>query len=137
MLLRHVLTRVSLAMNAGTWSRFHHHNQIKGFHLHCRDCRRVARFKVGQNIFRARDNRVEVPEWRHVIRSFFSEISLFPGSGSIARFKYTPGTGHYTQMVWSRVTRVGCGLITYYNDETAPLIARYMHYVSLCFSSAC
>ena len=64
-----------------------------------RDCRRVARFAVGQNIFRARDNRVEVPEWRHVIRSFFSEISLFPGSGSIARFKYTPGNGKLIGLV--------------------------------------
>lgn len=91
----------------------------------CRDCRRVNRFKVGQNIYRARDNRLESPEWGHVIRSFFSEIDLFPGSGSIARYKYTPGTGHYTQMVWSSVTRVGCGLITFYNLDTAPLIARY------------
>jgi len=91
----------------------------------CLDCRRVSRFKVGQNIFRARDNRLEPAEWRYVIRSFFSEIDLFPGSGSIASFKYTPGTGHYTQMMWSRVTRVGCGLITYYNTDTAPLIARY------------
>ena len=39
--------------------------------------------------------------------------------------RYTPGTGHYTQMVWSSVTRVGCGLITFYNTDTAPLIARY------------
>ena len=53
----------------------------------CRDCRRVARFKVGQNIFRARDNRVESPEWRYVIRSFWNEISLFPGRGSIFSFK--------------------------------------------------
>ena len=62
---------------------------------------------------------------RYVIRSFFSEIDLFPGSGSIASFKYTPGTGHYSQMMWSRVKRVGCGFITHYNGETAPLIARY------------
>ena len=53
----------------------------------CRDCRRVARFTVGQNIFRARDNRVERPEWRYVIRSFWNEISLFPGRGSISSFK--------------------------------------------------
>ena len=48
----------------------------------------MLRFKVGQNIYRARDNRLESPEWGHVIRSFFSEIDLFPGSGSIARYKY-------------------------------------------------
>ena len=72
----------------------------------CRDCRRVARFSVGQNIFRARDNRVEVPEWRHVIRSFFSEISLFPGSGSIARFKYTPGNGTQIGLVSCNTCRL-------------------------------
>ena len=53
----------------------------------CRDCRRVDRFRVGQNIFRARDTRLEPPEWAHVIRSFFSEIDLFPGAGSIASYK--------------------------------------------------
>ena len=47
----------------------------------------MLRFKVGQNIYRARDNRLESPEWGHVIRSFFSEIDLFPGTGSIARYK--------------------------------------------------
>ncbi len=47
----------------------------------------VIRFKVGQNIYRARDNRLEPPEWTHVIRSFFSEIDMFPGSGSIATYK--------------------------------------------------
>ena len=73
----------------------------------CADCRRVARFKVGergeilsteyllniirvkvgQNIFRARDKRVEAAEWRHVIRSYFSEIDLFPVADNVASFK--------------------------------------------------
>ena len=48
----------------------------------------MIRFKVGQNIVRPLDNRLESPEWGHVIRSFFSEIDLFPGSGSIASYKY-------------------------------------------------
>lgn len=95
------------------------------FQHECSDCRRVQRFKVGQNLFRARDNRVEAAEWRHIIRSWFSEVTLFPGLGNIARYRYTPGTGHYTQMVWSSVTRVGCGYITYRNTETEPLVARY------------
>ena len=70
-------------------------------------------------------------EWRHIIRSWFSEISLFPGLGSIARYRYTPGTGHYTQMVWASVTRVGCGYITYSNAETQPLVARYIIQTSI------
>ena len=81
-------------------------------------------------------------------RSWFSEIDMFPGLGSIARYRYTPGTGHYTQvivralqldlvslfvltlstliqMTWSSVSLVGCGYITYSNQETTPLVARY------------
>ena len=54
----------------------------------CADCRRVARFKVGQNLFRARDNKVLGAEWRYITRSWFSEIQLFPGLGSIARYRY-------------------------------------------------
>ena len=112
-------------------------------------------------------------EWRYITRSWFSEIQLFPGLGSIARYRYiiqfhvdaykyilihpntskyiqirpnvsncfeihrntckwlslvvcryTPGTGHYTLMMWSSVTRMGCGYITYSNQETQPLVAR-------------
>ena len=43
--------------------------------------------KVGQNIFRARDKRVEAAEWRHVIHSYFSEIDLFPVADNVASFK--------------------------------------------------
>ena len=86
-------------------------------------------------------------EWRYIIRSWFSEVSLFPGLGSIARYRYTPGTGHYTQMVWSSVSRVGCGYITYRNTQTEPLIARYTidqphsipssSHPDICFSIFC
>jgi len=91
----------------------------------CTNCRKVARFRVGQNIYRAKDYRQEAPQWRQVIDSWFSEISLFPGLGSIASYRYTPGTGHYTQMTWSSITSVGCGLITYKNADTGPFIARF------------
>ena len=47
----------------------------------------IIRVKVGQNIFRARDKRVEAAEWRHVIRSYFSEIDLFPVADNVASFK--------------------------------------------------
>jgi len=90
----------------------------------CSDCRRVPRFKVGQNIYRAKDYKYEAPQWRQVIDSWFSEIKMFPGLGSIASYRYTPGTGHYTQMTWSSITSVGCGIITHKNTDTSPFIAR-------------
>jgi len=91
----------------------------------CTDCRKIPRFRVGQNIYRAKDYRFEAPEWRRVIDSWFSEIDLFPGLGSIASYRYTPGTGHYTQMTWASITSVGCGLITHKNSDTNPFIARF------------
>ena len=51
--------------------------------------------------------------------------NTFSAYSTVCIVRYTPGTGHYTQMVWSSVTRVGCGLMTFYNQDTAPLIARY------------
>jgi len=95
------------------------------FRHDCSDCRRVPRFRVGQNIYRAKDYKFEVPQWRNVIDSWFSEIEMFPGLGSIASYRYTPGTGHYTQMTWASITSVGCGLITHKNSDTNPFIARY------------
>ena len=53
----------------------------------CRDCRRVPRFRVGQNIYRAKDYKYEAPQWRAVIQSWWDEISLFPGLGSIASYR--------------------------------------------------
>ena len=90
----------------------------------CRDCRRVPRFRVGQNIYRAKDYKYEAPEWRKVIQSWWDEIYLFPGLGSIASYRYTPYTGHYTQMTWASITSVGCALITHKNSDTEPFIAR-------------
>ena len=54
----------------------------------CSDCRRVPRFKVGQNIYRAKDYKYEAPQWRQVIDSWFSEIKMFPGLGSIASYRW-------------------------------------------------
>ena len=53
----------------------------------CSDCRKIPRFRVGQNIYRAKDYRFESPQWRQVIDSWFSEINLFPGLGSIASYR--------------------------------------------------
>ena len=59
------------------------------------------------------------------IASYHVSSNTFSAYSTVCIVRYTPGTGHYTQMVWSSVTRVGCGLVTFYNQDTAPLIARY------------
>ena len=43
---------------------------------------------------------------------FWDEINLFPVS-SVRRYSFSHVTGHYSQMVWSRTSRVGCGLTEY------------------------
>ena len=53
----------------------------------CNDCRRVARFKVGQNVWRGRDSRYHGPDWKYIIRDWFSEIDIFPGGVDILNYR--------------------------------------------------
>ena len=53
----------------------------------CNQCRRVSRFKVGQNIFRGRDSQYHQPEWRYIIEDWFSEINIFPGGVDILQYR--------------------------------------------------
>ena len=55
----------------------------------CNDCRRVARFKVGQNVWRGRDSRYRRPDWKYIIRDWFSEILIFPGGADILNYRCT------------------------------------------------
>lgn len=91
----------------------------------CNDCRRVARFKVGQNVWRGRDSRYRPPDWKYIIRDWFSEIDIFPGGVDILNYRLTPGTGHYTQLVWGETSLVGCGLIIHKSSAVDQLFTRY------------
>ena len=78
----------------------------------CSDCRRVRRFKVGQNLYQSFNTRKVGPNWRKAIDSWYTEIQQFPIS-SVQKYKFNHKTGHYSQLVWAKTTRVGCGSITY------------------------
>merc|ERR1711963_18681 len=88
-----------------------HADQCK-FRHDCADCRRVDRFKVGQNLYQSYNTRQVGPNWIKAIDSWFNEINQFPSS-SVKSFQFNHKTGHYSQMVWGSTTRIGCGSILY------------------------
>ena len=53
----------------------------------CSDCRRVGRFKVGQNVWRGRDSSYQLQDWKYVIYDWFSEIDSFPGGEDIINYR--------------------------------------------------
>jgi len=76
----------------------------------CPDCRRVARFKVGQNLYQSFTTRTgRGVNWRAAVDSWFNEIDQFPTS-SVHRYRFSPETGHYSQLVWAETDRIGCGV---------------------------
>lgn len=88
-----------------------HADQCKFSH-DCPDCRRVSRFKVGQNLYQSFNTREGVKDWRKAIDSWYNEIDIFPVS-SVSRYSFSHKTGHYSQMMWAQTSRVGCGVIQY------------------------
>jgi len=91
----------------------------------CNQCRRVPRFKVGQNVWRGRDSSYQVQDWKYIIYDWFSEIDGFPGGEDILNYRLTPGTGHYTQIVWGETSLVGCGVIIHKSQAVDNLYTRY------------
>ena len=118
-----------------------HADQCRFVH-DCSDCRRVSRFRVGQNLLRDKSLSTQRPDWRFSIKSWFREIENYPNLDNSARYRwcytvllviviqcscyirYVAGTGHFVQISWATTALVGCGHITYRNTETQPRIAR-------------
>jgi len=82
------------------------------FQHDCSDCRRVQRFRVGQNIYQSFNTRSEKNDWTAAIDSWFNEIKIFPSS-SVSNYKFASATGHYSQMMWAKTSRIGCGVTSF------------------------
>ena len=54
----------------------------------CSDCRRVARFRVGQNLLRDKSISYDKPDWRFAIESWFREIENYPNIDNSAIYRY-------------------------------------------------
>nr|B2MVK7.1 RecName: Full=Venom allergen 5; AltName: Full=Antigen 5; AltName: Full=Cysteine-rich venom protein; Short=CRVP; Flags: Precursor [Rhynchium brunneum]ACC93935.1 venom antigen 5 [Rhynchium brunneum] len=98
-----------LAKVAQTWA-----NQCTINHDKCRS---VSRFSVGQNLASKSTTGNDFPPVVELIQLWENEVSDFdknnikslPASG-ISK------TGHYTQMVWAKSNKLGCGSIKHHKD---------------------
>ncbi|PSN50515.1 hypothetical protein C0J52_14364 [Blattella germanica] len=78
-------------------------------------CRKDSRFYVGQNAYigsskGSAENGNQ--DWSKAINKWYNEVGNF-SRNDISPFKFTKGTGHYTQVVWADTKYVGCGFIAY------------------------
>jgi len=80
----------------------------------CSDCRRVARFKVGQNLYtQSQSHRKNLElDWGNAIKEWYNEVSDVPRS-TAKSYRFNFATGHYTQIVWAKTSKVGCGVSMY------------------------
>ncbi|CAG0897825.1 unnamed protein product [Darwinula stevensoni] len=84
------------------------------FENDCNQCRRVARFSVGQNLFFSKSKFQEDPnaDWRLPLYAWFSMAQLFPQE-DVPSYKAGSEWSTYTQMVWGKSYKVGCGFASF------------------------
>nr|CAH0100864.1 unnamed protein product [Daphnia galeata] len=93
--------------------------------------RSVARFKVGQNIA-IQFSTVEMKKsnWTSMIQSWYDEVKIV-SSSYVSSFPSNPTgvIGHYTQMLWAKTFKIGCGIVSYYDTKFQPSYAYKLLYV--------
>ncbi|XP_046439412.1 venom allergen 5-like [Daphnia pulex] len=93
--------------------------------------RNIARFKVGQNLA-IQFSTVEMKKsnWTSMIQSWYDEVKTMSAS-YVASFpsKPTGVIGHYTQMVWAKTFKIGCGIVSYYDTKFQPKYPYKLFYV--------
>ena len=85
--------------------------------------RDVERFRVGQNTYENDIRAGEEVSSENTIRQaimglhgWYSEVKQFRGGRELDRFRFSVATAHYTQMMWAKTTKIGCGQVTYIGD---------------------
>ena len=86
--------------------------------------RDVQRFKVGQNVYQTTRSRDQPTSntIREGVMSWYDEVKLF-ANGGVRRYQFSSGTGHYTQMVWAKTSKLGCGHVSY---EMGGFVKKYL-----------
>ncbi len=77
---------------------------------------RTCRFVVGQNLYTSISTKMGdlSADWNKALTAWYREVKYFSQSGESIHY-YVPNdaTGHFTQLVWARTRKVGCGFSTY------------------------
>merc|ERR1719245_2448515 len=93
-----------------------HADQCKFAH-DCSDCRKTSRFGVGQNLYIYKQTLKAPPnDWTKAVTDWYDEVALF-NNKDVEPFKFSSPTGHFTQVVWAKTDKVGCGVTTYKDGQ--------------------
>ncbi|XP_003708569.1 venom allergen 3 [Megachile rotundata] len=98
-------------------------NQCKFGHDSCRN---VARFYVGQNAAMTSTTGTVTTKPTNIVEMWYNEVKVMDRN-QVPRFtgKDLSNVGHYTQLVWAKSNRLGCGKIIYQTDA-------WKHYYVVC-----
>ncbi|KAG5343680.1 VA3 protein, partial [Acromyrmex charruanus] len=99
-------------------------NQCNYNHDACRD---IDKYQVGQNIAQSYSSGENDFTMRSFIEMWYNEVEKFDANRVNQPFEMQMETGHYTQIVWAETTDVGCGFITYKNNQwnTSYIVCNY------------
>jgi hypothetical protein len=77
--------------------------------------RKQGNMNVGENIYTKGSTKAVSPDhmsWKAGVTAWYHEIKKF-NNDQIKPFKFTDGTGHFTQVVWAETYLIGCGYAAY------------------------
>uniref|UniRef100_A0A0N5BDA3 SCP domain-containing protein n=1 Tax=Strongyloides papillosus TaxID=174720 RepID=A0A0N5BDA3_STREA len=73
-----------------------------------------GRLGTGENLAMASPSKIH-----HMVKAWYDESKKY----DFTKNKYTPGLGHFTQIVWKSTVKVGCGLSS--NNRAIYLVCKY------------
>ncbi|XP_066581946.1 uncharacterized protein [Prorops nasuta] len=81
-------------------------------------CRDIPRFQVGQNIASSSASEEKKGDVSKLVDMWYNEVNNF-NKDEVKKFSGANfmKIGHYTQLVWAKTNRLGCGLIEYHTAD--------------------
>ncbi|XP_018316471.1 venom allergen 3-like [Mycetomoellerius zeteki] len=89
-------------------------NQCNYGHDACRD---INKYQVGQNVAQSYSSGENDYTMQNFIDLWYNEVENFDARRVNQPFKMQAETSHYTQIVWAETKEVGCGFMTYKNNQ--------------------
>ncbi|KFM70245.1 Venom allergen 5, partial [Stegodyphus mimosarum] len=89
------------------------HAETCVFKHDCNNCRKVARFPVGQNIAIKKSTKaIQSADWHWMIKKLYDEVSLF-NKKYLKSYSGGKAFGHFSQIIWATTYKIGCGWVLY------------------------